>query len=41
LTQVLTSRVEQLFIDANYLPASLVAKLDFAGPPVEALNADR
>jgi len=27
-----TSRLERLFIDANYLPVSLVAKLDFAGP---------
>ena len=35
------SRLEQLFIDANYLPVSLAAKLDFAGPPIEALNADR
>jgi hypothetical protein len=34
-----TSRLERLFIDANYLPVGLVAKLDFAGPPVEALNA--
>jgi hypothetical protein len=38
---VVTSPLEQLFIDANYLPVSLAAKLDFAGPPIEALNADR
>jgi hypothetical protein len=36
-----TSRLERLFIDANYFPVSLVAKLDFAGPPIEALNASR
>jgi hypothetical protein len=29
------------FIDANDLSASLAAKLDFAGPSVEALNAYR
>ena len=39
--QVVTSRLEQLFIHANYFPASLAAKLDFASPSVEALNADR
>jgi hypothetical protein len=38
---VICSPLEQLFIDANYLPVSLAAKLDFAGPPIEALNADR
>jgi hypothetical protein len=30
-----------LFIDANDLPVSLAAKLDFAGPSVETLNAYR
>jgi hypothetical protein len=30
-----------LFVDANYLPVSLAAKLDFAGPPVETLDAYR
>jgi hypothetical protein len=30
-----------LFVDANDLPVGLAAKLDFAGPSVEALNADR
>jgi hypothetical protein len=29
-----------LFINANDLPVGLAAKLDFAGPPVEALNTD-
>jgi hypothetical protein len=29
------------FVDANDLPISLAAKLDFAGPSVEALNAYR
>jgi hypothetical protein len=41
LAEFCSSRLERLFIDANYLPVSLVAKLDFAGPPIEALNADR
>ena len=28
-----------LFVDANDLPVSLAAKLDFAGPSVETLDA--
>jgi hypothetical protein len=31
----------KLFIDTNDLSVSLTAKLDFAGPPVEPLNAYR
>src|SRR5216684_6718963 len=34
-------RLGWLFIDANDLPVSLAAKLDFAGPSVETLNAYR
>jgi hypothetical protein len=30
-----------LFVDANDLPVSLAAKLDFAGPSVETLDAYR
>jgi hypothetical protein len=37
----LFSRLSRLFVDANDLPVGLAAELDFAGPSVETLNADR
>jgi hypothetical protein len=33
--------VGRLFVDPTDLTISLAAKLDFAGPSVEPLNADR